>query len=49
MVQKLWETYKIQGLPTVVFIDSSGAVLDSPRVAGFVGPAEFLGELTKVK
>jgi len=38
----LFEKYKVLGLPTVVFIDSNGKILDDPRVTGFVPPKRFL-------
>jgi thiol:disulfide interchange protein DsbD len=40
----LFQRYAVLGLPTVVFIDSSGNVLREPRVTGFV-PAERFFEL----
>ncbi len=44
----LYERYGIQGLPTVIFIDPMGKVLDSPRVTGFLPPEKFLAEMHKV-
>jgi len=41
--------YKIIGLPLVIFYDSSGHLLTSPRITGYVGPEEFLKILQKVK
>ena len=45
----LFELYSIHGLPTVVFIDSTGATLEDPRVTGFVPPERFLTLMTKVQ
>jgi thioredoxin:protein disulfide reductase len=40
-MNKLFEKYAVRGLPTVVFLDSSGKLLDEPRVTGFVPPERF--------
>ncbi|AKU91904.1 protein-disulfide reductase DsbD family protein [Vulgatibacter incomptus] len=45
-IQALYDQYGIQGLPTVVFLDSTGETLPSPRVTGFVEAGNFL-ELMK--
>ena len=37
----LMKRYRVYGLPTIVFIDSAGALLETPRVTGFVEPARF--------
>jgi thioredoxin-related protein len=37
------------GLPAVVFVDSKGKTLATPRVAGFVDAKEFLKMLQEVK
>ncbi len=48
-MQKLFELYSIMGLPTVLFIDSQGKVLQEPRVTGFVPPAEMAALMAKVR
>ncbi len=45
-IQALYKTYGVQGLPTVVFLDSTGKLLPEPRVTGFVAAPAFL-ELMK--
>ncbi len=47
-IDELFSRYRIQGLPTVVFIDGQGQVLDYPRITGFLAPQRFLAELKKV-
>ncbi len=41
-ITALYKQYDIKGLPTVVFIDSNGQTLKTPRITGFVPPSEFL-------
>jgi len=41
-MEALFEKYGVLGLPNVVFIDSSGTILDDPRVTGFVSADKFL-------
>jgi thiol:disulfide interchange protein DsbD len=48
-IDKLYERFGIQGLPTVAFISSSGEILRDPRVTGFVEPGRFVAELRKVR
>jgi len=48
-VNQLYERYGVTGLPTVLFIDSQGKVLEQPRVTGFLGPDKFLVQLKKVR
>ena len=47
--RKWTDTYEILGTPTVRFVNSSGQLLDSPRIQGFVGPEVFLPALEKVQ
>jgi thiol:disulfide interchange protein DsbD len=47
-LDELYEKYGIQGLPTVIFIDPTGHVLERPRVSGFLPPDAFLKEMQKV-
>jgi thioredoxin:protein disulfide reductase len=48
-VSQLYERYGVTGLPTVLFINSEGKILNDPRVTGFLGPDKFLVELKKVR
>jgi thiol:disulfide interchange protein DsbD len=48
-IDSLFEHYGVLGLPTVLFIDSSGSVLDQPRVTGFVGPDRFAKLLKQIR
>jgi thiol:disulfide interchange protein DsbD len=48
-LDKIYDTYGIEGLPTVVFIDSEGKVLKDPRLVGFVSPTEMVEVLKKVQ
>lgn len=45
----LYERYKVQGLPTIVFLDPDGKVMDDPRVTGFVDAPKFLELMKKVR
>jgi len=40
-VQNILQEYGVEGLPTVVFIDSKGQEIANSRVIGFVTPEEF--------
>jgi thiol:disulfide interchange protein DsbD len=40
-VQKILEQYSIEGLPTIVLLNSSGEEINNSRVIGFVTPEEF--------
>jgi thiol:disulfide interchange protein DsbD len=40
-VQKIAQEYGIEGLPTIVFLDSNGQEINNSRVMGFVTPQEF--------
>jgi len=48
-VDALYERYGVQGLPTLVFIDSAGTILDEPRALGFVDGDELLEMMAKVR
>jgi thiol:disulfide interchange protein DsbD len=48
-VNQLYDRYGVTGLPTVLFINSEGKILNEPRVTGFLGPDKFLVELKKVR
>ncbi len=47
-LDKIYDTYGVEGLPTVLFIDSDGKVLKDPRLVGFVSPTEMVQILKKV-
>jgi thiol:disulfide interchange protein DsbD len=42
VLDTLYERFRVLGLPTVVFLDGEGHVLDAPRVSGFRSPEKFL-------
>ncbi len=48
-LDKVYDKYGIEGLPTVIFIDSKGNVLKDPKIVGFVSPHEMVSTLAKVK
>lgn len=39
----------VLGLPTLIFFDRTGNEVSGQRVTGFMGPAEFLGQLNKLR
>ena len=47
-VQKLTKQYGIVGVPTIVFLDSSGHELDGQRLTGFEPPRQFLSRLKQI-
>jgi thioredoxin:protein disulfide reductase len=48
-IEALYKQYGVQGLPTVLFIDSGGQVLKDPKVTGFLNAARFLEQMKKVQ
>ncbi len=48
VLDQLYDTFGVHGLPTVAFIDPSGKVLEDPRVTGFLPPEAFIGEMKKI-
>ncbi len=44
----IYKRFDVVGLPTVVFIDSTGQVMTAPRVTGFVDAPRFVAVLKKV-
>jgi thioredoxin:protein disulfide reductase len=48
VLDKLYERFGVQGLPTVAFVDARGTVMTNPKVTGFLPPDEFIAELRKV-
>jgi len=44
-VQKIIQEYGIEGVPTVIFLDSHGHEIKDSRVIGFVTPQEFAQSL----
>jgi len=47
-VQGVKEKFKINGVPTIVFINKLGNEVDRLRTVGFIGPEEFLEKLKQV-
>lgn len=47
--RQMREKYRIAGVPTLVFLDSSGREISSERVVGFVPPAEILARVARVQ
>ncbi len=47
-LDKIYDRYKVEGLPTVIFIGSDGTLVKDERVIGFVEPAEMVSLLKKV-
>jgi len=48
-VQQLTKQYHIVGVPTIVFLDSSGHEVDAQRLTGFEPPQQFVGRLKQVR
>jgi thiol:disulfide interchange protein DsbD len=48
-LDKLYERFGVQALPTVAFVNSKGDVLKDPRVTGFLEPEKFVQVLGKVE
>lgn len=48
-LDKVYDKYGIEGLPTVIFVGSDGTLLADPRVVGFVTPTELLGLFKRVQ
>lgn len=48
-ISALWERYGIQGLPNIVFVDSTGRALTEPRVTTFLPVQQFVAEMAKVR
>lgn len=40
-VQKIIREYNVEGVPTIIFLDSRGVEVNNSRVAGLVTPDEF--------
>jgi len=49
VVKELTKRYAIVGVPTVVFIDSSGHEQPQSRLTGFESAEQFLGRTQQVK
>jgi len=49
VVQALLQQYRIVGVPTIVFLDSSGRELAAQRLIGFEAPQPFLARLKQVR
>ena len=48
-VQQIAQEYGIEGVPTVIFLDSKGQEIKDSRVIGFVTPQEFTQALALLK
>jgi thiol:disulfide interchange protein DsbD len=48
-VQALTKEYAIVGVPTLVFIDSTGKEVDAQRLTGYEAPGDFLKRLQQVR
>jgi thiol:disulfide interchange protein DsbD len=48
-VQKIIQEYDIEGVPTVIFLDSKGQEIKDSRVIGFVTPKDFSQSLALLK
>jgi thioredoxin:protein disulfide reductase len=48
-LDKLYERFGVQALPTVAFVDSKGNLLKEPRVTGYLEPDRFVAVLSKVE
>lgn len=48
-VEELYQKYRVQGLPTVIFIDSDGKVREDLTITGFMQPDEFVERMKKVR
>jgi thioredoxin:protein disulfide reductase len=48
-LDKLYERYGVQALPTVTFVDSKGTVLKDPKVTGYLEPEHFVAVLSRVE
>jgi len=40
-VQAILQQYEIEGLPTIIFLDSHGQEVNNSRIIGFVTPSDF--------
>lgn len=47
-LEALYKKYKVDGLPTVIFIDSTGKVHEDKTVKGFLKPSDFVGVMRKI-
>ncbi|MFQ2216769.1 protein-disulfide reductase DsbD [Aeromonas dhakensis] len=45
---ELLNSLNVLGLPTLIFFDRAGNEVSGQRVTGFMGPAEFLGQLDRI-
>jgi thioredoxin:protein disulfide reductase len=49
LLNKLYDKFGVNGLPTVAFVDSTGVVLSDPKITGFLEAEKFVTELKKVR
>jgi thiol:disulfide interchange protein DsbD len=48
-LQRLYARYRVAGLPTVVFVDAAGKMLDELTVTGFLRPQDFVSLMQRVR
>lgn len=48
ITDEIEHSYKIVGLPTILFLDGNGDEIKDSRLTGFLGPKDFLDHLKKV-
>lgn len=48
-IERLFERYHVYGLPTILFFDSNGGLLATPRVTGFEPPERFAALMAEVR
>lgn len=46
---KFSEQFNIQGVPTLLFLDSNGKEINGTRVIGFIGPKELASHMTMIR
>jgi thioredoxin:protein disulfide reductase len=49
VIEKIFQRYGVESLPTIVFLDSTGHLLSSPRLTRFAPPEAFVQLLQQVK
>jgi thiol:disulfide interchange protein DsbD len=48
-MDRVWQEYRVAGLPAVVFIDSRGQILLGQTVTGFVKPEQMLARMRRIR
>ena len=49
LIEALYKKYAVDGLPTVIFIDSAGKVHQDVTVKGYLSPSEFVAVMRKIE